>query len=162
MKENFIRHTFVMLMIWFIVGIPSIILSQETKEVEVRKRIQEFEDAYNRGDAKAVASIYDVNATHTYANGITHRGRLEIQKGLEEMLAGPMKGTQMKLTPEVIRFPADNVAVEEASFIMTGLRMPDETEVPPIKGFCLAVYHKLNNEWFALSVQCMVPPPTPK
>ena len=159
MKENFVRHTFVMLMIGFIVGIPSTLLSQETKEDEIRKRIQEFEDAYNRGDAEAVASIYDVNASHTYANGIVHRGRLEIQKGLEEMLAGPMKGTQMKLTPEVIRFPADNVAVEEASFIMTGLKMLDGTEVPPIKGFCLAVYHKLENEWFAFSVQCMVPPP---
>ena len=62
-------------MIGFIVGIPSIILSQETKEDKIRKRMQEFEDAYNRGDEKAVASIYDVNATHTYANGITHRGR---------------------------------------------------------------------------------------
>jgi uncharacterized protein (TIGR02246 family) len=162
MKENFISRILVLLMIWFIIGIPSILLSQETKEDEVRKRIQEFEDAYNRGDAEAVASIYDVNATHTYANGITHRGRLEIQNGLEEMLAGPMKATQMKLTPDVIRFPADNVAVEEASFIMTGLKMPDGKEVPPINGFCLAVYHKLNNEWFALSVQCMVPPPTPK
>lgn len=162
MKNNFVRHTFVMLMIGFIVGIQSMLLSQETKEDEVRKRIQEFEDAYNRGDAEAVASIYDVNATHAYANGIIHRGRLEIQKGLEEMLAGPMKGTQMKLTPEVIRFPADNVAVEEASFIMTGLKMQDGTEVPPIKGFCLAVYHKLENEWFAFSVQCMVPPPPQK
>jgi hypothetical protein len=73
-----------------------------------------------------------------------------------------MKGTQMKLKPEVIRFPAENVAVEEASFIMTGLKMPDGKEVPPIKGFCLAVYHKLENEWFALCVQCMVPPPPPK
>jgi uncharacterized protein (TIGR02246 family) len=159
MRENFSSRIIVILIIWFIVGIPSIVFSQETKEDEVRKRIQEFEDAYNKGDAKAVASIYDINATHTYANGITHRGRLEIQNGLEEMLAGPMKGTQMKLTPEVIRFPADNVAVEEASFIMTGLKMPDGKEVPPIKGFCLAVYHKLKNEWFAFSVQCMVPPP---
>lgn len=159
MREKLISHLLIILVIGFIVGYPTICLSQETKEDEVRKRVQEFEDAYNRGNAEAVASIYDVNASHTYANGITHRGRLEIKKGLQEMLAGPMKGTQMKLTPEVIRFPAENVAVEEASFIMTGLKMPDGTEVPAIKGFCLAVYHKLENEWFAFSVQCMVPPP---
>lgn len=84
MKNNFISRILTILIIWFIVGIPSIILSQETKEDEVRKRIQEFEGAYNRGDAEAVASIYDVNATHTYANGITHRGRLEIQNGLKK------------------------------------------------------------------------------
>ena len=160
MRKKFISHIIVNLIIGFVVGYSTICLSQESKDDEVRKRIQEYEDAYNRGDAEAVASIYDVNASHTYANGITHRGRLEIQKGLEEMLAGPMKGTQMKLTPAVIRFPADNVAVEEASFILTGLKMPDGTEVLPIKGFCLAVYRKLENEWFAFSVQCMVPPPS--
>jgi uncharacterized protein (TIGR02246 family) len=162
MKKNLISNILAMLSIWFIAGYPAISFSQETKEDEVRKRVQEYEDAYNRGDAEAVASIYDVNASHTYANGVTHRGRIEIQNGLEEMLSGPMKGTQMKLKPEVIRFPAENVAVEEASFIMTGLKMSDGKEVPPIKGFCLAVYHKLENEWFALCVQCMVPPPPPK
>ena len=162
MTENFFNHILVILTMGIIVGFPQICFSQGSKEDEVRKRVQEYEDAYNRGDAEAMASIYDVNASHTYANGITHRGRLEIQKGLEEFFADPMKGTQMKVTPEVIRSPADNVAVEEVSFILTGLKMQDGTDIPPVKGLCLAVYHKLENEWFAFAVQCMVPPSSQK
>jgi len=162
MRENFVSHILVIIAICFIVGYPKICIPQEPNEDEIRRRVQEYEDAYNRGDAEAMASIYDVNASHTYVTGITHRGRLEIQKGLEVLFVGPMKGTQMKITPEVIRFPANDVAVEEASFIMTGLKMQDGADVSPIKGLCLVVYHKLKNEWFIFAAQCMVPPPPPK
>ncbi|GEM_PF-2048805 len=159
MREKLVSKVFVILFFCSIVFCPAIVFSQGQNEAEIRARVQEYENSFNRGDAKAVAAIYDINGSHTYANGIINRGRLEVEKGLNESFAGPMKGTQIKLTPEVIRFPASNVAVEEASFILTGLKMPDGKDVGPIKGLCLAVYHKQNNEWFAFAVQCMVPPP---
>jgi uncharacterized protein (TIGR02246 family) len=159
MSENRVSYFFVILVFGFVVCYPAIFYPQVQNEIPIRERVQEYENAFNRGDAKAVAAIYDVNGSHTYANGIINRGRLEIERGLAESFVGPMKGTHIKLTPEVIRFPANDVAVEEASFILTGLKMPDGTDVGPIKGLCLAVYHKQNNEWFAFAVQCMVPPP---
>ncbi len=152
----------VILMIGFAVSYKTFCQTQKQNEDEIKKRIQEYENAYNRGDAKATAAIYAVDGSHTYANGIINRGRVEIEKGLQASFAGPTKGTQIKITPEVIRFPANDVAVEEASFILTGLKMQDGTAVPPIKGFCLAVYHKQKNEWFAFAIQCMVPPPSTK
>lgn len=39
MKGNFVLHAILMLMIGFIFSIPSTLLSQGTKEDEVRKRI---------------------------------------------------------------------------------------------------------------------------
>jgi uncharacterized protein (TIGR02246 family) len=140
----------------------SLSFSQDPKEAEIRKRVQEYENAYNSGDAKATAAIYAEYGSHTYANGMINRGRLEIEKGLYESFAGPMKGTQIKITPDVIQFPADNVALEEASFVLTGLKMPDGAAVPAVKGFCLAVYKKQQKEWFAVTVQCMVPLTPPK
>lgn len=140
-----------------IIGFPDYCFSQEPDKSEIIERVRELENAYNRGDAKAYAAVYDVNGTHTYANGITHRGRKEIEEGLIESFAGPMKGTQMKITPEVIKFTGDNVAIEEATFVLTGLKMPDGTDVPAIKGICLAVYQKQEKDWFAVAVQCMVP-----
>jgi uncharacterized protein (TIGR02246 family) len=131
--------------------------SQEPREAEIRKRVQEYENGYNSGDAKATAAIYAEYGSHTYVNGMINRGRLEIEKGLAESFAGPMKGTQIKITPDVIQFPADNVAIEEASFVLTGLKMPDGKDVPALKGFCLAVYKKQQKDWFAVTVQCMVP-----
>jgi uncharacterized protein (TIGR02246 family) len=143
----------------FVIGFAPICFPQDQNEIELRQRVQEYENAYNKGDAKALAAIYTMDASHTYAIGITHRGRVEIEKGLEEFFTGMMKGTQMKLTPEVIRFPKDDIAIENASFIMTGLKVPDGSEVPSIKGLCLAMYQKIENEWFVVAVQCMVLPP---
>jgi uncharacterized protein (TIGR02246 family) len=159
MREKIVSKFFVILVLCLIVFYPAICFSQGQNEAEVRLRVQEYENAFNKGDAKAVAAIYDINGSHTYANGITHRGRIEIEKGLVESFAGPMKGTKIKLTPEVIRFPTDDIAIENASFILSGLKMQNGTEIPPIKGLCLGVYHKQNNKWFAVAVQCMVPPP---
>jgi uncharacterized protein (TIGR02246 family) len=140
-----------------ILTFPDHCFSQKPDKSEIITRVKELENAYNAGDAKAYAAIYAVNGSHTYANGITHRGRKEIEEGLLESFSGPMKDTQMKITPEVITFAADNVAVEEASFVLTGLKMPDGTDVPPVRGSCLAVYQKEDKEWFAVSVHCMVP-----
>ncbi|MFO7658724.1 MAG: SgcJ/EcaC family oxidoreductase [Bacteroidales bacterium] len=140
-----------------IVCFPDYCFSQQPDKSEIIERVRQLENAYNAGDALAYAAIYALDGSHTYANGITHRGRKEIEEGLIEAFAGPMKGTQMKITPQVIQFVTDNIAVEEASFVLTGLMMPDGTEVPAINGVCLAVYQKQEKEWYAFAVQCMVP-----
>ncbi|MFO7656987.1 MAG: SgcJ/EcaC family oxidoreductase [Bacteroidales bacterium] len=141
-----------------IVCIPDFGFTQGPDKSEIIERVRQLENAYNAADAEAYAAIYALNGSHTYANGVTHRGRKKIEEGLLESFAGPMKGTQMKITPQVIQFVTDNIAVEEASFVLTGLMMPDGTEVPAIHGVCLAVYQKQEKDWFAFAVQCMVPP----
>jgi uncharacterized protein (TIGR02246 family) len=132
---------------------------QDPADAAIRQVVKRYETAYNRGDADAVAAIYAPDATHTYAIGITHRGRGEIAQGLREMLAGPLRGTQMELNPVRIRSLSSEIAVEEAAFTLTGLRGPDGTAMPPVAGLCLAVYQREAENWFAAAVQCMVPPP---
>jgi uncharacterized protein (TIGR02246 family) len=136
--------------------------SQKSTEEAIRNRVKQYVAAYNAGDADAVAAIYAVNATHTYALGFTHRGRVEIAKGLKEQFAGPMKGTQLAITPLHIRSISSNVAVEEASFSVSGLKDPTGMPIPPISGLCLGVYQRTGGQWFAVAVQCMVPPPAPQ
>lgn len=135
-------------------------LSQESVEAAIRERVKQYELAYNAGDADAVAAIYAVDGTHTYVLGFTHRGRLEIANGLKELFAGPFKGTRITITPLHIRALSSDVAVEEASFSVTGLKEPSGTDLPPVTGICIGVYQKQGHLWFAAAVQCMVPPPT--
>ncbi len=141
------------------VACSSFVFGEEAVEAAIRQRVGEYQSAYNRGDAKAVAAIYTEDGSHTYALGFTHRGRVEIAAGLEQMFAGAMKGTQIVLTPTKIRAVTTEVAVEEATFEMTGFKTPEGAEVGPLKGLCLAVYKKQGAEWFAVAVQCMMPPP---
>jgi len=138
---------------------PGLALSQQSAEAGIRERVRQYETAYNTGDADAVAAIYTVDGTHTYALGFTHRGRPEIANGLKELLAGPFKGTRLTLAPLHIRALSADVAVEEAAFSIAGLKEPSGADLPPVTGICLGVYQKQGDLWFAAAVQCMVPPP---
>ncbi len=131
---------------------------QEAVEVAIRQRVQQYEAAYNAGDTQGMAAIYAVDGTHTYAFGVTHRGRVEIAKGLEEQLAGPLKGSRLALTPLHIRALSPEVAVEEESFTLSGLIDPTGTALPAVNGLCTAVYQKSGDAWFAAAVHCLVPP----
>jgi uncharacterized protein (TIGR02246 family) len=140
--------------------LSGLVLPQESPEAAIRDRVKQYEAAYNAGDAEALAAIYAVDGTHTYALGFTDRGRLAIADGLREQFAGPLKGSRMAITPLHIRALSSNVAVEEASFALSGLRDANGTALPAVTGLCLAVYQKHGDQWFAAAVQCMVPPPT--
>jgi uncharacterized protein (TIGR02246 family) len=133
---------------------------QQSVEAAIRERVRQYETAYNSGDADALAAIYAVDGTHTYALGFTHRGRLEIANGLREMFSGPFHGTRIAINPLHIRALSADVAVEEASFSLTGLKGPGGADLPPVAGLCSSVYQKQGGLWFAAAVQCMVPPPT--
>ena len=136
-------------------------LAQDPADAAIRARVKQYVAAYNRGDAKGVALIYSRDGTHTYATGLTHRGRLEIEKGLGALLAGPFKGTQIQITPERIRLLGVAVAVEEATFLVSGLKTAAGQQLDAVTGLCLGVYQKQGQQWFAAAVQCMVPPPPP-
>lgn len=143
-----------------VLSIPA--CTQQSPEEAIRNRVKQYEAAYNAGDADAVAAIYAIDGTHTYALGFTHRGRTEIANGLKEQFAGPMKGTSISITPLHIRAISSQVAVEEASFTFSGLKDANGTTLPAFNGLCLGVYQKDGDQWFAVAVQCMIPPPPPQ
>jgi uncharacterized protein (TIGR02246 family) len=135
--------------------------AQESDRLAIRKRTGEYEHAFNRGDAAAAAAVYAADGTHTYAIGVTHRGRPAIEQGLRELLAGPMKGARLSLTVDSIRFITGDIAVEEDSFEVSGMTSADGADVPSLRGQCMAVYRKQANAWYAAAIQCMVPMPGP-
>jgi hypothetical protein len=68
-----------------------------------------------------------------------------------------MKGARLRLTVDSIRFITGEIAVEEDSFEVNGMRSADGAEVPPVKGQCMAVYRKQSNAWYAAAIHCMIP-----
>lgn len=147
-----------------VLGAASPALSQEAMDAAIRARTQQYVAAWNRGDAEGAAAVYTEDGTHTYLLGYTHRGRIKIANGLKELLGGPMKGTQLAIETVSIRQVTPEVAVEEETFTVSGLKAHDGTALPVAKGLCLAVYKKVGDEWLGAAVQCMIPPraPTPE
>jgi uncharacterized protein (TIGR02246 family) len=150
-----------MLVTGVMLAVPGAVPADQADETAIRKRVQEYVDAWNRGDAKAAAAVYAVDGTHTYVLGFTHRGRVAIEKGLEELLAGSWKGTRITLKTNAVRFLKPDVAVEDETFTVAGLKTPEGTELPAVEGPCLVVHQKRDGEWFAAAVQCGIPPEGP-
>jgi uncharacterized protein (TIGR02246 family) len=145
-------------------GLAELAAGQATPESAVRARVKQYEAAYNAGDFERLATIYAEDGSHTYASGASDHGRPAISEGLKAQMSGPLKGTRMAITPIRIRALSSGIAVEEASFSLSGLRDPGGTVLPPIGGLCLVVYQQQGSDWFVQAAQCMVPlaAPPPK
>ena len=141
------------------VTLPAV--GQNSAESTIRQAVQKYVVAFNAGDFDAAASTYAPDATHTYAFGLTHRGRGQIASGLRELLAGPMKGAKISISTLDIRFLSPTIALEEEAFSVEGLRLTDGQPAPVVKGLCLAVHQRIDQQWLAAAVQCLVPPPQP-
>jgi uncharacterized protein (TIGR02246 family) len=117
------------------------------------KRAQEFIAAFNKGDAKAVASFWTPDATYVDQVGHEYKGRAAIEKVYEKLFAA-RKGAKL-----AIHITSDKRLSPDVS-IQDGV-----TEVTPAEGGAstaarfTAVLVKKDGEWYLQSVRDSVPHP---
>ncbi|VTT99650.1 Uncharacterized protein OS=Desulfomonile tiedjei (strain ATCC 49306 / DSM 6799 / DCB-1) GN=Desti_2495 PE=4 SV=1: DUF4440 [Gemmataceae bacterium] len=76
------------------------------------KSARDFEAAFNKGDAKAVAALWTENGESRDATGETFRGRAAIEKAYAEFFKANA-GARVEVLVKSVRFPAKDMAVEE-------------------------------------------------
>jgi uncharacterized protein (TIGR02246 family) len=81
----------------------------------IRKALDEFESAFHKGDAKAVAAFWTAEGEYINDDGTTFHGRSALEKAYTEFFA---KNPDNALDAEVssIRFPSKDTAVVEGYF----------------------------------------------
>ncbi len=118
--------------------------------------------AFNRADAKAVASFYTENAVRITPESGKVVGRAAIEKEFVANFAGPFKGTKIKINVGAIESTGPDVAVNEGTWEVTGALTPDGKPAPPIKGSYLNTIVKKNGAWVIASNAAIPPPPAAK
>jgi uncharacterized protein (TIGR02246 family) len=78
----------------------------------IRQSGREFADAFNKGDAAAVAALWTANGECREAGGETFVGRDAIEKAYATYFKANA-GAKIELLVKSIRFPAKDLAVEE-------------------------------------------------
>jgi uncharacterized protein (TIGR02246 family) len=123
------------------------------KELGKGKRAQEFIAAFERGDAKAVASFWTPDADYTDQTGREFKGRAAIEKMYEKFFAGKKK---MKLNIIITshRLIGNDVALEDGLTEVT----PAGGGLPSTARFS-AVLVKRNGDWYFESVRDSIPHP---
>ncbi len=116
-------------------------------EAAIRKRVDSYVAAFNKGDAKALAAHWSEKAVYVSpSSGERVQGREAIQAMFEEQFAG---GGRMHLTASAtsIRFLTRDVAVEEG---VARIVSPDE---PPSESTYTAIHVKHKNQRYMDSVR---------
>jgi uncharacterized protein (TIGR02246 family) len=116
------------------------------EEAAIRKQIQAFSDAYNKGDLDALTAMWTTDAEFTREDGKVTSGRAAIRDMLELGIKA-LKGHKQIIRVRSIRFVRPDVATEEGSAIM---RSPDgSSEAGPY----IAVWVKQGGKWLLSSVR---------
>jgi uncharacterized protein (TIGR02246 family) len=130
-------------------------------EAAIRELYKKYAAAWNKGEAKEAAALYDAEASYTNASGVTSRGREAIEKESVDWFAGRYKGTNLGFTVGAIKLLKPDVAVGDGTWKITGMKGPDGAELPPVKGCYTNTLVKKDGKWLVVAEQIMIPPPPP-
>src|SRR5262245_23711127 len=86
--------------------------SENADHEAIRKGAREFEAAFNKGDAKAIAALWTENGEYREPDGATLLGRAAIEKAYTEFFKANT-GAKVEVLVKSVRFPAKDMAVEE-------------------------------------------------
>lgn len=122
--------------------VPSVSADQETDEAKLREDIDAYVQAFNQGDAKALAAMWSPEAV--YINPLSGEqvvGRDAIEKQFAAIFS-ENKDTKLAATTERIQFISPGVALENGTAIVSR----PGGEAPEVTAY-QAVYVKHDGEW---------------
>jgi uncharacterized protein (TIGR02246 family) len=100
----------------------------QVDEAPVRMVIEQFANAWNRGDAENAAATFTTTGVLIAGDGSQTRGRHEIQQYLTQLLGTLSKGTKFVAPVTGVRFLTADVALAQSE---GGFLLPGETAVAP-------------------------------
>jgi uncharacterized protein (TIGR02246 family) len=127
----------------------------QTEETKVRaedgdalqKRAETFIEAFQKGDAKAVAAFWTPDGDYTDQTGKHLKGRDAIQKAFEGFFA-ENKDLKLRINSDSMRMVTPDVAIEDGSTEVGG---PDGA--PPTRARYTIVHVKKDGAWYLSSVR---------
>ena len=99
--------------------------SEPTKEqvsdsAAIKKSVQSFVDAFEKGDAKALAAHWTENGEYIADDGTHLRSRAAIEKEYAGLFAKRKGNAKITIEVDSIRFPSRDTAIEEGYFKVHG------------------------------------------
>lgn len=114
--------------------IPSIILAvalsisttaHATPTDDVNALLKSLGDAFNKGDAKAIAAMFADDGDLINPAGISAKGRAEAEKVLAGDINGILKGTTTKFTADSVREIGSGAWLVDATHEAANMKGPD-------------------------------------
>jgi uncharacterized protein (TIGR02246 family) len=98
---------------------PVLFAQASPDEAAVRAMVQQYMDARDRQDARAIESLFTPDADQLVSSGEWRKGRPEVVKGT--MASSQSTGGKRTITVESVRFVSPGVALADGHYDLTGL-----------------------------------------
>ena len=96
-------------------GMPAMRAAETNPQAaEITKTAEAFVEAFQKGDAKAVAAFWTPDGDYVDENSRVLKGRKAIEDSFAELFAAK-KGLKVRIDVASLRFPAPDLAIEIAS-----------------------------------------------
>jgi uncharacterized protein (TIGR02246 family) len=116
-------------------------------EAALLKNAEAFVEAFQKGDAKAVAAFWTTDGDYTDMTGKRLSGRAEIEKSFTAFFA-ENKGVKLRIEIDALKFITPDVAIEDG---MTAVLSPEGG--PPSRAKYTIVHVKKDGKWSIGSVR---------
>jgi uncharacterized protein (TIGR02246 family) len=126
-------------------------VSAQTQAPDLDKLAADFIEAFDQGDATALASLYTENAVRVTVEGGTVIGRAAIEEEFAAYFAGPFKGTSMTINAGRVQVVGAETAVNEGTYEVSGIMTPDGQPAPPVKGSYVNTVMNMDGVWLIAS-----------
>ncbi len=117
-----------------------------TDDSAIRQAVKTYVEAFNKGDAGAVSSLWSDDAEYVNSSGDVFKGRKEIE-ALFNKFFEENKELKIDVVVSSIRFPSPEEAVE------TGTANVKREGAPPQESYYVAEYKKNAGEWKLTNVK---------
>jgi len=132
--------------------IPQLLNAEETRvpmtvnESEIRECAKAFSNAFNSGDAKAIAAQWTMDGDYTNEAGIEFNGREAIEKEYTNFFK-QYPGVKIKIDIEEIKMLSETSAIEEGTATLG--------EFAPVECHYVLIHVKKNGKWLIASARDM-------
>lgn len=116
----------------------------------IEQAARDYEAAWAKGDATAIAVMYSKDLLSIGSDGITN-GREDLQRDFAENFAGEWKGTTIKIHREPVEFVRPDVAIAYGTYLV---KRADTTIAD---GKYMSVWVKEKGKWHIRANQALVP-----
>ena len=121
---------------------------------EIQFLWEQFEKAYDSGDARAIANLWLADGDLFSLSGGIFRGREEIETFFKESLKNSYKGSTFDLKIDSIKKVKADVVVVDGTWQILGDALPQDY---PSQGIYTQVLIKSDGKWKILSARPSVP-----
>ena len=119
----------------------------------IRSVVHAFADAWGRGDATAIASLFTADGDLVIPTGLQVRGRSNLRDFYASAFAKGYAGSTTTADIVRIRKIAADVMVIDASWSIVGAKLPQGKASPPERGILAAVIVRSEGRWWITALR---------